>query len=379
MKIKLAVSLVIPVLIMLGSAGCVTSTNSYTRDIVYRDGSYYSPADEQYGDYYYEPEPDYAYYDDNYYDPYYGFNSGYYNSSRYSRYDSRCRFSYHHNRYCDNRWDSSYLSFGGLTIIFGSSDRYGYGYDYGYGRSNYGYHNSYGNYPYHGSYPPRPRPQANHPIPMPKPTRQSIQTPDNNFSGGPNVRAVGEPTRIASKPGIVNTDTDETIEALQPQERLNPYTRTRIERRPNIRPEAWRNAREDNADTGIPIRNNQQQRPSVREDYAPGIRTKPALLIDNNEYQAAEMPSRQERSVQPYPRQISPPRQRAPTPIEYSAAAPPQRERSENNDRQERPAPRVRQAEPSAERAERAQPAERRVQSARGENSVESNGAEEAR
>ena len=60
MKTKLAISLVVPVLIMLGSTGCVTSTSSYTRDIVYRDGSYYSPADEQYGDYYYEPEPDTA-------------------------------------------------------------------------------------------------------------------------------------------------------------------------------------------------------------------------------------------------------------------------------------------------------------------------------
>ncbi|MEO8002380.1 MAG: hypothetical protein ABI644_10930, partial [Arenimonas sp.] len=140
MKLKLATA----VLVILASSGCVTSTNSYTRDIVYRDGSYYSPADEQNGDYYYEPEPDYSYYDN------YSYGFGYNNSPWYRGYSSySCRFSYHYDRYCDRGWGNAFLNFGGLTIFFGSPDYYGYG------------------YPYYGRHLPRHRTHADGPISKP--------------------------------------------------------------------------------------------------------------------------------------------------------------------------------------------------------------------
>ena len=140
MKLKLAIL----GFVILGSAGCVTSTDTYTRDIVYRDGSYYAPADEQYGDYYYAPEEDYSYYD-NY--PYYGSNS-FYGNSWYGLHDSYgCRFSYHYDRYCDNGWNNIFINIGGFSLIFGDSHYYGNGYGYPY----------YGSYPYYGYYSSPPR------------------------------------------------------------------------------------------------------------------------------------------------------------------------------------------------------------------------------
>jgi hypothetical protein len=397
MKLKLTVSLILPTLIMLGSTGCVTGTDSYTRDIVYRDGSYYSPADDQNGDYYYAPEPDYSYYADDYYDSYYGFNQNYYRSSRYGRYESGCRFSYHYDRYCDNRWGSSYLNFGGLTIIFGNSNRYDYGYgygygnSYGYGHSNYGYgsggyNNGYpyyygGGYPYYGSHTPRPRPRSNDPIPMSKPTRPTGHTPDNNFSGGSNIRVAGEPTRTVSKPGLVDTNSLEPSNEVQEraQDNRNPYTRTGNERRRNIQPEIWRNAVDDNADSGIAIRGNRQPRQMVQEQYAPRVRTKPALLIDGNAYEVSDRQrQQQERRVQPYMRDnnaAAMEREKAPT-RDYSNNAPPEqaRERSDNREERQAAPPRER-----AERVERTQQSEAPIRAARAESNEEANGADETR
>lgn len=374
MKTKLAISLIVPVLIVLGSAGCVTSTNSYTRDIVYRDGSYYSPADEQYGDYYYEPEPDYSYYDDNYY----GFNSSYYGNTWYgNRYSSRCRFSYHHDRYCDNGWGSSFLNFNGLTIIFGNSNHYGYGYDYGNGYG-YGNHDYYGGYPYYGGYSPRPRPRSNDPIPMPKPGRPSNPTPDYSFNNGPGMRVPGEPVRMPTKPGLIDQNPVERLAEPNDQETLNPYTRTR-EPRPNIRPETWRNNRESernsNSEEGIIIRNGRQARPIVRENYDPRLRTKPALLIEDGAYESAEKPIRHNRRPQPYPTALDSTNNAQPASgSNNSDSAPPERVRRDNH--QERPVPPIQQSE-RVERAERVErPVREMRQEARQEHGDGGNGVE---
>jgi hypothetical protein len=49
----------------LGLGGCASTSSNYRADA--RDGSYYSPADAGYGDYYYAPEPRYDYYYDHSY------------------------------------------------------------------------------------------------------------------------------------------------------------------------------------------------------------------------------------------------------------------------------------------------------------------------
>jgi hypothetical protein len=329
MKLKLTIAIII----MLGSAGCVTSTNSYTRDIVYRDGSYYSPADEQYGDYYYEPEPDYSAYSDNYY---YGFNSSYYGNSWYSSHDSyHCRFSYYHDRYCHSGWGNSFLNFGGLTIFFGNSNHHGY--DYGYG-NGYGY-----GYPYYSWYSPRPRPHSNEPIPMPKQRAPINGTPDYSFNNGPGMRVPGEPIRISTKPAVLDEQDPATpIAGSQDQRDRNPYTRTRHPR-PNIQPEIWRNDQENNVDQRIVIGNdNEQERPNI-----------PALLIEEGAYadETSDKPVRDNRRLQPYPRQLREVKERQQVVIvDNSDTAPVGRAR--RDDRQERPAPRIQQRE-RAERTER--------------------------
>lgn len=370
MKIKLAISLIAPVLIVLGSTGCVTSTNSYSRDIVYRDGSYYSPADEQYGDYYYEPEPDYSYYEDNYDNNYYGFNSGYYGNSGYgNHYSSRCRFSYRFDRYCDNGRGGSFQNFNGLTIFFGNSNHYRYGNGYG-----YGHHDYYGGYPYYGGYSPRPRPRTNDPVPMPKPGRPTNSTPDYSYSNGPGMRVPGERIRMPTKPGSIDQNRIEQVAEPQDQENLNPYTRTR-ETRPNIRPETWRNNRDtdrnSNAEDGIIIGNGRQARPIVRENYDPRLRTKPALLIENAAYEPAEKPFRQNPRPQPYVRAVDSTNYAQPASGANNSDNAPQ-ERASRDDRQERPAPR---AQPS-ERIERAERIERPAREVRQESGDGGNGVE---
>jgi hypothetical protein len=358
MKIKLILSS----LLILASTGCVTSTYSNTRDIVYRDGSYYSPADEEYGDYYYAPESDYSYYDDYYSDPYYGFSSSYYSSPWYSHYSSRCRFSYRYDRYCNTGWGRSYLQFGGLTIIFGGRDYYSYG-SHHYRYPYYGHHYSYGypyysgGYPYHGWQPPRPRPN-NEPIPMPKPSRPDNQTPDYSINPSPGMRVPGEPIRLSTKPRRIDINPVEPSGMAQPGSPIrmntkprridanpvepviegNPYVRVR-EPRPETRPEndyAEQQAR-------------QRIRSFVREDTGEVLRTKPGRVIisDNNgeerAYRPVPRPVRQEREQQPYRE-----RESAPAVINYTDAP----VRQVREERQERPAPRIERIE-RVERAER--------------------------
>ncbi len=319
MKLKLAAA----VFVVLSSAGCVTSTNSYTRDIVYRDGSYYSPADEQNGDYYYEPEPDYSYYDD--YD--YGF--GYYGNSRYGGNSfSSCRFSYRYDRYCDRGWGSSFLSFGGLSIFFGSSNYYDDGYGY------------YGGYPNYGWHSPRPRPHNYGPVPMPKPGRPINQIPDYGFNNGPGMRVPGEPVLIPTKPGRLDQNPVEPEAGSQQQENLNPYTRTRPQR-PN-RPEFPRVDREDSVDGVI-----------IREDNSRQRRTRPSFPVRDGRPEPIEKPIRDDRRTQPYPqnRDSQPNRQQEGN--DGASSEPVIR-----NNGQERAAPRVQQRE-RVERPERNERIER--------------------
>ncbi len=301
MKLKL----VLVGLVMLGSAGCVTSTSSYTRDIVYRDGSYYSPADEQNGDYYYEPEYEYSYYDDY---PYYGY--GYFGNSWYSHHDYyRCRFSYRYDRYCDSRWNSFSFGFGGLTLIFSNSNYYGYPY---YGNHNPYYY--YGGYPYYGYYSHPPRPENRGPTPMQKPRPPLGYVPPADVNGNPGgVRVPGEPIIVQTKPALAGQDSAEPIVGPDSEIDRNPYVRTRQPRQP-IRPEVWRNADGNNRNDGIVIRELRRPRPEIREDEVPRMRTKPAPVIVVGAYDSNNAPIRQERNSQPGPVNNNLPREPRPVP-----------------------------------------------------------------
>lgn len=317
MKLKLA----IVSLIMLGNSACVTSTNSYTRDIVYRDGSYYSPADDQYGDYYYEPEPQYDYYDGYGYN--YGFGSGFYGNPWYSHHDAyRCRFSYRFDRYCDNGWGRSSLNFGGISLFFGNSGYYDYGRGYGYG---YGY-------PYYGYYNPYHRHHSSQHW-SGKPTRAAIQFPDNSVSNRPSVRVRGEPTRMPLKPAMLDTETGEPILDSRSRQDLNPYTRTR-EPRQNRRPETWRDREPEAYDqeSGIRI-----------ENHSPRSRAKPLPTIYNgSDYQAQEKPVRR---YQPQPYPVYSDGGQAPSPVQQIRAVPERAVQVERPVRVER-TERIERAEP---------------------------------
>jgi hypothetical protein len=219
MKIKLALAAAC----ILVSSACVTTSGQYSNDIVYRDGSYYSPADDQNGDYYYAPEQTYDYgYDYGYYSD--AYDRYYYDNHRSPWYgysnSRRCRYSYRYDRDCSFfGWGGSSLHFGGFTLIIstGYNRNYGYDrgyYDYGYRQPSYGYGNHYGlshgyrghsygyGSPYYGGgyhsspyyyYPQRPRPQrSSDPIAMPKPGRPNNQIIDNSINTNPGVRVSGE-------------------------------------------------------------------------------------------------------------------------------------------------------------------------------------------
>jgi hypothetical protein len=97
----------------VGLSGCASYSTGYRSDVVYRDGSYYSPGDASHGDYYYAPEPAYDYYD------YYG-QDFFYGSPLYG-YGGFCSVRY---RYCPP---------------FGYGPFPGYGFGLGNGYVPYGY------------------------------------------------------------------------------------------------------------------------------------------------------------------------------------------------------------------------------------------------
>ena len=76
----------------LSLAGCATYSNDY-RDS-YADGSYYSPADGDNGDYYYAPDRSDSYYYDGYYGgSYYDYRT-YLGPIGYGSYDGFCSVRY---------------------------------------------------------------------------------------------------------------------------------------------------------------------------------------------------------------------------------------------------------------------------------------------
>lgn len=364
MKLKL----VILVLATLSTAGCMTTSNSYSRDIVYRDGSYYSPADDDNGDYYYEPEADYGDYDDyGYYNDYgygQGYHQSYFGNSWYGQQDSyRCRLSYYYDHYCNNSWGSSFLNFGGLTLIFGNSHQfnngYGYGHGYGGGYPGYGY---YGGYPYYSGYTPSPQPQYNGPRPVSKPPTRPGPT-DTRVGSGYGIRVSGEPVRMQVKPGFVENDSDEIT--TEPATRGgNPYTR-REQSRTDAEPGRWRETYD------------QRSAMRAREiETAPRARRKPDVVRANQAYENAEAAATQYRQPQVYQRERMPVRERQPQPeLNYARAdtsTPMHSEPSRQVIQQERQTPQI-QRQPRIERPVRSEQPARRAAEEAGD---EGNGAQ---
>ena len=136
----------------LGLAGCASYPSNYRSDLLYEDGSYYSPADADYGDYYYAPEPRY---DSSpllfYGSPFYGFDG--YCSARY--------------RYCPPFGYSPFLD---PYHRFGFILSYGGNGWYDPFRGRYGYPSPYyvrrphrGHTPDDRGAPPAPQPQVDDP------------------------------------------------------------------------------------------------------------------------------------------------------------------------------------------------------------------------
>jgi hypothetical protein len=176
-------------------AGCATYSNDY-RD-TYADGSYYSPAGDGNGDYYYAPEradPYYAYgYDRGYYD--YRYSLG---PIGYGRFDGYCSVQFSS---CAPYWygywpySSSYSRLG-FSLFYGSSRGFDGGgrhhpyYGYGYRSAPIYRQIPRASYPPGGGSRPGPPPSANGPS---YPGRQG------NYTGWNTRRP--DPTDATDQPG----------------------------------------------------------------------------------------------------------------------------------------------------------------------------------
>lgn len=128
-------------LLMVGLSGCVTYTDSYYRQSQYRDGGYYYPAQDGYGDYYQGRQPQTNYYYDSY-TPFWGL-------SRYS-----CAGYYS----CSPFWNGYYgRPYSGWNVSFGSHFNYGYWGWYGNQWSPWAGPGYYGHRP-HRPHPRQPPP-----------------------------------------------------------------------------------------------------------------------------------------------------------------------------------------------------------------------------
>jgi hypothetical protein len=168
----------------LGLAGCASYSPGYQSDVRYRDGSYYSPPDAGYGDYYYAPEPR----DDYYYD-YYG-QDFFYGSPLYG-YGGFCSVRY---RYCPPFGYSRFPGDGWYAP---------YGFGYGYYPAPYygGYrHRSHdrqrtaprryrsGDTPYPTAAPARPQAQPSRAFPTPQPRSDSSGSTEGSTESSGEVR-----------------------------------------------------------------------------------------------------------------------------------------------------------------------------------------------
>lgn len=179
----------------LGLGGCATYSDYYGSNVVYEDGSYYSPADQSQGDYYFAPERDYDpyYYDDYFYNDYWG-APGYFTGYCSVRY-----------RYCP-----SY----GYTPFLSPFPRYGFSLSFGSGWGNYGWGDrwyDHGWYDHWDRYnrrsapvyrnPPPPRSHESRP-PLevaPAPTRE-FRRPRQRIPVAPDAQDPGETARWAPAP-----------------------------------------------------------------------------------------------------------------------------------------------------------------------------------
>jgi hypothetical protein len=175
--------LLLATLMTLGLTGCVTYSDSYYRQSQYRDGGYYYPARDGYGDYYQGREQvqyvDYYY---SSYTPFWGL-SRYYCAGYYS---------------CSPFWNSYYgRPYSGWNLAFGSH--------YSYGRWGW-YGNNWAPWAGPGYYGHRPhRPDPNHRPPGTPPGPRDPYVDDSNTlppgSLGANAGWPGPTNRNEEPPG----------------------------------------------------------------------------------------------------------------------------------------------------------------------------------
>lgn len=175
-------SLLLALSLALSLGGCASYSSHYRDDIVYRDGSYYSPSRDGYGDYYYAPEPSYdSYYDYGFAPPWgwSGLHCDFYRGYRCSP------FGYYGYGYPG--WSVG-LYYGGGGYYY---DPYGYDPYYG------GYFPPYGYWPphrhHHHDDDPPPVAHQPGPTPMPRPVYPGDKPPHPNKPWqGPQLQSLPE-------------------------------------------------------------------------------------------------------------------------------------------------------------------------------------------
>ncbi len=277
----------------LSLAGCATYSNDY-RD-AYADGSYYSPADGDNGDYYYAPERSDPYYSDSYYGTGYYDYRYYLGPIGYGSFDGYCSVRY---STCAPYWYGGYSpsysrSRFGFSLIFGSYGGYG-GYGHGYSRPPY-YGYGYRSQPIYrgGARPARPGT-----APPGQPVNWSSY-PARNGRRGPNEgRIFRDPS---AEPGVLAPGSADVPGRIQPRPL---YREPGQDGAPTRRPRPEPGVRTYREPSPAPIqRPMPAPRPAYRED-----RPEPRA------YRQPERPAQEFRRPEPAPMPMRPAREERSSP-----------------------------------------------------------------
>lgn len=289
MKFRQALAILV---LTSGVGACATY---YSDGVQYDDGSYYSPADEGEGDYYFAPQPRYYHHYDYHYDwffgwPYYHGPYGSWYGSPFYRYDGYCSVGY---RYCPSNGYYDSFPYFGLTIqfydpwIYGRQYRDGDGYGYGDGYNlGYGYGRGHG----HGH-----------------------RRGDGDRRGPPRARRPDAPSATPTQPGE-----DASAGRTPPDQDWN-------DRQDEPSPQPRRLPRRD---------------PRADLTIDEPVRTEPVATVAVEASEASETPGRRWRSP-PRPAASAPvTRTKAPAPAPVTRSAAPERSTS-NSEGESEKAPRV--------------------------------------